>query len=173
MTLRSVNAVEAYNLISRGAALVDVRPVDEHARTRIPGACNVPLDRLTHAALPDVPVVIFHCRSGHRTRAHEGHLDAAAICESYVLEGGLDAWRASGFPVEEGSGQPLAVMRQVQLATGALILLGVLLGTFVTSAFFALSAVVGAGLMFAGATGWRGPTRLLARLPWNRRSAAA
>lgn len=173
MTFKTINAVEAYALISRGAALVDVRPVDEHARLSIPGAANVPLDRLTHAALPDAPVVIFHCRSGNRTRACQPALSAAAICESYILEGGLDAWRKAGFPVAQDRSQPLELIRQVQLAAGALILLGVVLGALVAPAFFGISAFVGAGLMFAGATGWCGMARLLAVMPWNRRPASA
>ena len=64
-------------------------------------------------------------------------------------------------------------MRQVQLAAGALVLLGVLLGFLVTPAFFGVSAFVGAGLMMAGATGWCGMARVLARMPWNRRAATA
>jgi len=173
MTIRTINAVEAYALVSRGAALVDIRPVDEHARTRIPGAVNAPLDRLTPAALPDVPIVIFHCTSGNRTRVHQSALSDAAVCESYILEGGLDAWRKAGFPVEVDRRQPLEMMRQVQLAAGALILIGVVLGFLASPAFFSLSAFVGAGLMFAGATGWCGLARLLAVMPWNRRPSAA
>jgi len=47
----------------------------------------------------------------------------------------------------------------------------VFLGYLVTPAFFALSAFVGAGLMFAGATGWCGMARLLRFMPWNRQMA--
>ena len=173
MTLRSINAVEVYSLMSRGAALVDIREPDEHARIRIPGAVNVPLDRLTQAALPDMPVIVYHCATGNRTRTYAGKLHTAAVCESYVLEGGLDGWRKAGFPLTVDRSQPLELMRQVQLAAGALILLGVVLGFLVTPAFFGLSAFVGAGLIFAGATGWCGMARLLAAMPWNRRAATA
>jgi len=64
-------------------------------------------------------------------------------------------------------------MRQVQLAAGALVLLGVLLGFLVAPAFFGISAFVGSGLMMAGATGWCGMARLLAHIPWNRRAVTA
>ena len=60
-------------------------------------------------------------------------------------------------------------MRQVQIAAGVLILLGVALGYSVSSAFFLLSAFVGAGLTLAGVTGFCGMARLLAVMPWNRR----
>jgi hypothetical protein len=43
------------------------------------------------------------------------------------------------------------------------------LGWFVHPGFFLLSAFVGAGLMFAGATDWCGMGLLLARAPWNQR----
>ena len=62
-------------------------------------------------------------------------------------------------------------MRQVQITAGGLVLMGVLLGTFVAPGFFSLSAFVGAGLMFAGMTGWCGMANLLRVMPWNRRTA--
>ena len=63
-------------------------------------------------------------------------------------------------------------MRQVQITAGALVLLGVLLGTFIAPAFFGVSAFVGAGLVFAGVTGWCGMANLLCVMPWNRRATA-
>ncbi len=48
-------------------------------------------------------------------------------------------------------------------------LLGVLLGYTVNGGFFLLSGAVGAGLTFAGVTGFCGMARLLATMPWNRR----
>ena len=45
-------------------------------------------------------------------------------------------------------------------------------GWLVAPGFFALSAFVGAGLMFAGVTGWCGMAHLLRVMPWNRRSGA-
>jgi hypothetical protein len=49
-----------------------------------------------------------------------------------------------------------------------LVLTGVLLGFVAHPAFFGLSAFVGAGLTFAGATGFCGMARLLQAAPWNR-----
>ena len=59
-------------------------------------------------------------------------------------------------------------MRQVQIAAGALILAGVILSVTVNPAFLGLSAFVGAGLTFAGVTGWCGMAHLLALMPWNK-----
>jgi rhodanese-related sulfurtransferase len=62
-------------------------------------------------------------------------------------------------------------MRQVQIAAGTFLLIGALLGTFVTPAWFGLSAFVGAGLLFAGISGFCGMARLPMLAPWNRRTA--
>ena len=67
---------------------------------------------------------------------------------------------------------PIDIMRQVQIGAGSLVLIGVALGALVAPGFYALSAFVGAGLLFAGATGFCGMAHLLARMPWNRRAFA-
>jgi rhodanese-related sulfurtransferase len=64
------------------------------------------------------------------------------------------------------------MMRQVQIAAGSLVLIGVGLGAAVHPGYYALSGFVGAGLVFAGATGTCGMARLLALAPWNRMAQA-
>jgi rhodanese-related sulfurtransferase len=59
-------------------------------------------------------------------------------------------------------------MRQVQIAAGSLVLLGLILGTWVAPGWIAISGFVGAGLVFAGVSGFCGMARLLAVMPWNR-----
>ena len=63
-------------------------------------------------------------------------------------------------------------MRQVQLAAGGLVVLGVVLGSTVSPWLYGVAGFVGAGLMFAGATGFCGMARMLQHMPWNRRTAA-
>lgn len=172
MPLKPLSPAEARAAIDAGAHLVDIRGVDEHARERIPGAICRPLDRIDDLPRDGRPVV-FHCRSGMRTAANAAVLaKAAGSAPAYVLEGGLEAWRTAGQPVSTDRSQPIEIMRQVQITAGSLVLLGVVLGLFVTPAFYALSAFVGAGLVFAGTTGWCGMANLLQLMPWNRRAAA-
>ncbi|WP_353203718.1 DUF2892 domain-containing protein [Sphingomonas sp.] len=64
------------------------------------------------------------------------------------------------------------MMRQVQIVAGSLVLTGVVLGWLVSPYFFGVSAFVGAGLTFAGISGFCGMARLLGYLPWNRAVAA-
>jgi len=172
MTLKTLSPADARIAIAAGARLVDIRSADKHARERIPGAINVPLDRISDLPHGDRPV-IFHCKSGMRTTANAARLgEAAGTAPAYLVDGGIDAWRQAGQPTVTDRSQPLEIMRQVQITAGALVLIGVLLGLLLTPGFFGLSAFVGAGLMFAGVTGWCGMARLLAVMPWNRRSAA-
>jgi len=168
MTPETVKPAEAHALMRKGALLVDIRDADEHAREHIPGALNVPLAGI-EALPPATGPIIFHCRTGMRTDANAARLQAAAgTAQCHILAGGIDAWRGSGLPTRVDRRRPLEIMRQVQLAAGALVLLGVILGLLVSPILFGLSAFVGAGLMLAGATGWCGMARLLARMPWNR-----
>jgi rhodanese-related sulfurtransferase len=173
-SLTSVTPERAAELVRQGAILIDIREADEHAREHIVGVRHHALSRIgiESPARPGDEIVIFHCRSGARTRANAGRLANAAACEAYVLEGGIEAWKKAGLPVNEDRSQPIELMRQVQIAAGGLALLGAALGYFVTPAFYALSALVGAGLMFAGLTGYCGMATLLAAMPWNRRAAA-
>nr|WP_047169191.1 rhodanese-like domain-containing protein [Sphingomonas sp. Y57] len=172
MTIAILSPADARAAIDAGARLIDIRGPDEHARLRIPGAVNLPLDQIGDLPREGRPVV-FHCKSGMRTSANAERLAAAAgEAPAYILDGGIDAWHKAGEATLADRSQPLEIMRQVQIAAGALVLTGLLLGLFVAPGFFGLSAFIGAGLMFAGATGWCGMANLLRLMPWNRRVAA-
>ena len=66
----------------------------------------------------------------------------------------------------------MSIERQVRVAAGMLVVLGVLLGWLIHPAFYILSAFVGAGLVFAGVTDTCGMGMLLARMPWNQQRVA-
>jgi rhodanese-related sulfurtransferase len=160
-------------LAAQRAVLVDIREADEFARRHVKGALSRPLSVFEHAHLkvqPDADV-IFTCRTGMRTAANCQRLAAVVEGPAYVLEGGVDAWSAARLPIVEDRTAPLEIMRQVQIAAGSLVLAGVALGALVHPAFYGLSGAVGAGLMFAGVTGFCGMARLLGLAPWNRRRA--
>ncbi|HET7852543.1 MAG TPA: rhodanese family protein [Methyloceanibacter sp.] len=167
MNLSRITPHEAKRLVDDGAVLIDIRAPAEHARERIPGARNVPLG--SSARLDGKAPIVFHCRSGMRTSANAEALAASANCQAYILDGGLDAWKRAGLPVALDRSQPIEIIRQVQIAAGSLVLLGMLLGFLVSPKFYLLSAFVGAGLLFAGLSGWCGMAKLLGLMPWNRR----
>jgi rhodanese-related sulfurtransferase len=172
MSLQTIPPHEAKRLLDQGAILVDIRETDEHAREHIPGARHLPLSRLDEADLAAHrgEIVIFHCRSGARTKGNRARLatKAGAGCQAFVLEGGLEAWRAAQLVTTVDRRQPIELQRQVQIGAGALALIGPLLGLAVSPWFLALSLLVGGGLLVAGLTGFCGMARLLERAPWNR-----
>lgn len=171
MSATPIAPAEARRLIEAGAKLVDIRAPHEHARAHIPDATNLPLAEI-HRLEPDDCAIVFHCRSGLRTEANAARLREAAGAPCYILEGGIDAWRRAGLEVKADRRQPLELTRQVQLAVGGLVLLGVVLALLADPVFLALPALAGAGLVLAGATGWCGMVQLLRHMPWNRRMAA-
>jgi rhodanese-related sulfurtransferase len=171
-TLTKLTPQDTANRIKMGeAVLVDVREPDEYAREHIPGAISLPISALNtaHLKIEADQQAIFHCKSGMRTDSNCAALSQKIDGEAYMLDGGLDAWRALGLPVAKDAKAPIAINRQVQMTAGGLVLLGVLLGWFVAPAWFGLSAFIGAGLFFAGASGWCGMATLLQTMPWNRR----
>lgn len=152
------------------AILVDIREADEFARSHIIGAQSQPLSTWEKAYLsvdPDADV-IFTCRSGMRTAGACDRLAARVSGDAFVLEGGLDAWAKAGLPVATNADAPMEIMRQVQIAAGSLVLIGVVLGFLVSPIWFGLSGFVGAGLTFAGISGFCGMARVLMLAPWNR-----
>ncbi|MEB3331598.1 MAG: rhodanese-like domain-containing protein [Synechococcaceae cyanobacterium] len=156
-----------------GLQLIDVREPVEFVGGHIAGSRNLPLERLAASPLPPGPLVLI-CRSGNRSlrgleqlqrRGHAGWLAD--------LEGGVLAWEAAGLPLQKRRNAPLPLLRQVQIAAGSLVLLGVILAQLLAPAWILLSALVGAGLVFAGVSGWCGMALLLARMPWNQISDAS
>ena len=173
MSLRSISAEQAKALMDAGAVMIDIREADEHAREHIPHAQSQPVSTLPASlGTAGASQGIFHCRSGMRTSTHADRLASTVSCEAYMIEGGLDAWKKAGLPLRVDRKQPLEIMRQVQLAAGGLVVLGVVLGSAVSPWFYGIAGFVGAGLMFAGATGFCGMARALQYMPWNRRTAA-
>ncbi len=161
-------------LVAGQAVLVDIREADEFARSHVAGALSRPLSLWEQAHLSIAPGgdVIFTCRSGARTSGACDRLAARVEGSAYVLDGGIDGWARSGLPLEVNRKAPMEIMRQVQIAAGLLVLVGVLLGFTVSAAWFGMAAFVGAGLTFAGLSGFCGMAKLLMLMPWNRQGAA-
>jgi len=174
MCTQKITANDAHaKLESGGAILIDVREPFERAAAYIPGSHAAPLSLFDAAAiLESYPEkqIIFHCKSGTRSaEAAKHYAQATGTAETWLLAGGIEAWKAAGLTVERSDHAPkIDIMRQVQMIAGGLVLIGTLLGVFVHAAFLILPGFVGGGLFFAGATGWCGMALLLGGMPWNR-----
>ncbi|MFI8766808.1 rhodanese-like domain-containing protein [Streptomyces sp. NPDC053792] len=162
-----------------GLTVVDVRSPGEFASGRLPGAVNIPLDRvdgslaeLRHAAETGPLLVV--CASGARSGKGAAVLASHGIAAA-SLTGGTRAWAAAGHPLEYPPGPVRRVWgmeRQVRFAAGALVLLGLVLGLLVHPAFPLLSAAIAGGLVFSALTDTCGMAVVLGRLPFNRRGPA-
>ncbi|WP_327681457.1 rhodanese-like domain-containing protein [Kitasatospora sp. NBC_00458] len=153
--------------------VIDVRSPGEYAAGHIPGAHNIPLDRLDDA----VPALrraagrgglAVVCATGNRSRTACGTLAAAGVA-ARSLTGGTSAWAGSGHPLDRVAGARAVwgMERQVRLAAGSLVLLGVLADLVLPGARW-LAAAVGAGLAFAAVTDTCAMGAVLGRLPHNR-----
>lgn len=163
---------ELQDLVQSGVRvdLIDVRTPAEFQEVHVPFARNVPLDRVDPGqwATPrngtESPLYVI-CRSGNRARQACEKLSAAGVSVVNVA-GGTQAWEQAGLTVVRGQAT-MSLERQVRIAAGTLVLLGALLSVFAHPWWIALSAFVGAGLVFAGVTDTCGMGLLLARMPWN------
>lgn len=149
------------------ALLVDVREPGEFAGERLPGSVNVPLSRLEAEAedLPRDRKLLILCRSGRRSEDAARRLAAMGFRDVRVVSGGLACCPG----LEKGPGGAWAMERQVRMAAGALVLLGLVLSWTVHPGFALLSAGIGAGLVYSAATDTCAMAMVLARMPWNNR----
>ena len=172
----TVSAAEAVRLVAAGgaASVIDVRTGAEFVGEHIPGSRHIPVDQIGARAdeVRAVPAPrLLLCRSGNRAKLAKKALENEHVEGLTVIEGGLGAYVAAGGVTVKGK-SVISLERQVRIAAGCLVLLGVLLGVLVSRAFLILSCFVGAGLVFAGVTDWCGMGMLLAKMPWNRAGAA-
>lgn len=173
----SVSPEELQQLRQQGSdvELIDVRTPIEYAEVHVDGARLVPLDMLDPQAIAATcqgkPVYVL-CRTGGRAAKACEKLQAAGMTNVYRVEGGTLACAEAGLPMVRGR-NVISLERQVRIAAGFLVVMGVVLGWLVHPAFLGLAAFVGAGLMFAGITNTCGMALLLAKMPWNRAADGA
>ncbi len=170
MVIKTVDPLTLRQWLAQDSAiLVDVREPAEYRALHIAQAHPIPLGRVGGAALPgNGRALVVHCLKGGR---------GATACETlakryperdvYNLAGGIAAWEAAGLPVVASSRSIIPLDRQVQLAIGLILLVSAGLTYFEHPLFVLVTGAIGIGLTVAGATGFCGMARLLARAPWN------
>jgi rhodanese-related sulfurtransferase len=84
--------------------LIDVRTADEFCSCHIPGAQNIPLDRISDR-LPGVEPgerVVMICQGGFRSETACARV-SRAHSNLFNLIGGVNFWLAEGFTTESGA----------------------------------------------------------------------
>jgi rhodanese-related sulfurtransferase len=99
---REVSVAKAYELYQQEDVFVlDVRQPEEWDEYHAPNTTLIPLGEL-QARINEVPKdkqVLVICRSGNRSQEGRNILLAAGY-EATSMAGGLNEWRASGYPIE-------------------------------------------------------------------------
>jgi rhodanese-related sulfurtransferase len=98
-----VSVDEAYQMYQDGAFVLDVRTLEEWNEFHAPDTTLIPLDELSARVneLPkDQPIVVV-CRSGNRSQTGRDILLQAGF-NATSMNGGLNEWRATGYPVVSG-----------------------------------------------------------------------
>ena len=180
----AINHISTEQFITRSEGedkllIVDVRTRAEVNNEYLEGCCELPLQELTESAFAalvknnnsaDNEPVYLLCGSGQRARLAAQQLAGKSSSPLIIIEGGINALKQAGVHLKRGHSSVISLERQVRIAAGVLVILGVLLGFFVNPLGFGLSAFVGAGLAFAGITDTCAMGMALARLPWNQAS---
>ena len=161
-----------------GVTLIDVRTPAEYDEVHVEGARNIPLDRLDPRAIATEHAgkagpLYFVCKSGGRSQKACEQMIAAGIHDVVSVEGGTAACETAGIGVARSGRTGMSLERQVRICAGGLVVLGAVLGQFVNPAWHALSAFIGAGLVFAGVTDTCGMAMMMAKMPWNQVRGAA
>ena len=151
--------------------VIDVRSAAEFESLHIRGSYNVPLPLLSEhteelAARLGSRVVLV-CQSGARAEQARHRLNTAGIAGAYVLSGGAPGFAEAGGDVVRGK-RRWDVDRQVRLAAGSLVVLGLTGGKFVSPKFRILAGAIGAGLTFSAATNTCAMGKALSGMPWNK-----
>jgi rhodanese-related sulfurtransferase len=83
--------------------IVDVREPREIEAERIAGAVFLPMSVFDPDNIPDPDgkIVVFSCASGIRSVTASQLAQAAGLPYDAHLAGGLKAWKAAGFPIEQ------------------------------------------------------------------------
>ena len=106
----AVTAVPAAGLAALQASapklrVVDVRSPEEFAAGHVPGAVNLPLERLqtdpVGAGLQPDEAVVLYCVAGPRSLRAAAALQARGFTAVQQLAGHFEGWKAAGQPIEQ------------------------------------------------------------------------
>lgn len=156
------------------ACIVDVRTSAEVNSEALEGCIHIPLHELTPERLQtelaqrnhQASTVYLLCQSGNRAEAAANQLRGKVAQDVCVLDGGINALKQAHIPLRVNT-SVMSLERQVRIAAGTLVMIGVGFGYFVHPGFYGLAGFVGAGLTFAGLTNTCAMGMLIARMPWN------
>lgn len=148
--------------------IIDARTPEEFHLEHIPWAINMPVDQFDTFAeqLDKYNNKYVYCNTGNSSTLFAHKAQATGI-ETTVVLWGISMRSKKYTTIKKKWALPM--MQQVQIAAWSLVLLWVWLSLIANNRWFiAISAFVGAGLIFAGSTWYCGMAKVLAKFPRNR-----
>lgn len=105
--IEDIGPGEAASLINEGAFLLDVRENEEWVAGHAPQAIHVPMGEIQErvSEIPSDRTVVCMCRVGGRSGAVAKAL-AVGGYDVRNVDGGMQAWAATGLPVVTDAGTP-------------------------------------------------------------------
>ena len=176
MNHKRIHPVDLMANQSADMCILDVRTAAEVKAAGLPNCLHIPLHELTPERLQQEiarsgkngDCVYLLCQGGKRAEMAADQLRGKVNAELVIIEGGMNAVKQSNIPLAAQGKKVIPLERQVRIAAGLLVLTGAILGTWFNPGFYALSAFVGAGLVFAGVTDICPMGMLIAKAPWNK-----
>jgi len=148
--------------------IIDVRTPMEFSTGHIPGALNIPLDKIESTLLGigrDDSIVLV-CQGGVRSLTACEKIERN-YSNLWNLVGGTSAWQAVGLEVIQSPKNSRGLERQTHLVAGLLIVSSFGLYLFLSPTWIYLSLLPAFGLLLDTLTGICPMSLLLKRMPWN------
>lgn len=98
-----VQVAQAYDMYQKGAVFLDVRTQEEWNQGHIARSLLIPLDQLQQRLneLPRDKDIVVVCKLGSRSKEGAAVLRQAGFARATCMSGGIQAWVAAGYPIEE------------------------------------------------------------------------
>ncbi len=100
-----IDVHEAKEMIEAGdVQVIDSREPHEHHEGHVPGSLQIQhMATLAQADKLDRDrPILFICKSGQRSAVAAEFAASLGLTDLYNVEGGHDAWREAGYPMEQG-----------------------------------------------------------------------
>ena len=122
--MQQISPQQVQDKLNNGAILVDIREPSETAREYIEVAEKWPLSHMPDhkPQIKRKKEVIFFCRSGARTQMNAKKLDGSFPNRSYIMQGGIGAWRNAKLPIISNKSAAAGGLNFNYIILGALLL---------------------------------------------------
>ncbi len=157
--------------IPDNAFIVDIRTPAEYKAISLEREHNFtemskinPKEFVQQYGLKDKEIYIL-CNSGNRATKSAKMFQAAGFDNITVVKGGIQRAKEQ---IATKVGEAIPLERQIRIAAGLLVLIGLFLAVFASKYFLIVPLFVGAGLVYSGITGDCYMGMVLADMPWNR-----